>query len=477
MAWSNGVYSRLYSWVTDRDNAVKVRADRMDGEFDELVTALNALTSGGVSHIAAMKGYSGTVLLPGYSFDGDLNSGFYRIGADNVGIAVNGTKIVDVDTVGVEVAGTLDASKGADVASAATLDLDTATGMFPDITGTTTVTAVTLSAGKRRLGVARGALQFTASASLVVNGSATTNYTTTAGDLLFFEGYASSVVRVWTVSGGSSEATWQNATQPINLSIAVSVAANALTIAAKGHDGNDPSSSNKVYVPFRSGTANSGDTEVLTLTAAASLTVSSGSTLGTSNGVAATLLVVAFNDGGTFRLGVINPTTLPVKDGIASSTAEGGAGAADTANTIYTGAAVTSKAMRVLCAITITEATAGTWASAPTTVQVGNDASIALQQQAGQLMAWLNYNGVTNTIRGSGNISSVTDNGAGDYTLNFTTPMPDANYSAVGAVGNIGSSARILSLTTAFSAASLRIGAFATTTFSDMDNISVAVFR
>ena len=36
-----------------------------------------------------------------------------------------------------------------------------------------------------------------------------------------------------------------------------------------------------------------------------------------------------------------------------------------------------------------------------------------------------------NTIRASGNVSSITDNGVGDYTVNFTTAMPDANYSGV----------------------------------------------
>jgi hypothetical protein len=45
--------------------------------------------------------------------------------------------------------------------------------------------------------------------------------------------------------------------------------------------------------------------------------------------------------------------------------------------------------------------------------------------------AWVNFNGSTNTIRGSGNVTSVTKTGTGDYTLNFTTAMPDANYSAV----------------------------------------------
>jgi hypothetical protein len=44
--------------------------------------------------------------------------------------------------------------------------------------------------------------------------------------------------------------------------------------------------------------------------------------------------------------------------------------------------------------------------------------------------AWVNFNGTgTVAIRASGNVSSITDNGTGDYTINFTTAMPDANYS------------------------------------------------
>lgn len=43
--------------------------------------------------------------------------------------------------------------------------------------------------------------------------------------------------------------------------------------------------------------------------------------------------------------------------------------------------------------------------------------------------AWVNFNGTgTPSIRASGNVSSITDNGVGDYTINFTTAMPDANY-------------------------------------------------
>jgi len=44
--------------------------------------------------------------------------------------------------------------------------------------------------------------------------------------------------------------------------------------------------------------------------------------------------------------------------------------------------------------------------------------------------AWVNFNGTsTIAIRASGNVSSITDNGTGDYTVNLTSAMPDANYS------------------------------------------------
>ena len=47
--------------------------------------------------------------------------------------------------------------------------------------------------------------------------------------------------------------------------------------------------------------------------------------------------------------------------------------------------------------------------------------------------AWVNFNGTgTVAIRGGGNVSSVTDNGVGDYTVNFTTAMQDANYAMSG---------------------------------------------
>jgi hypothetical protein len=50
----------------------------------------------------------------------------------------------------------------------------------------------------------------------------------------------------------------------------------------------------------------------------------------------------------------------------------------------------------------------------------------------GSAKAWVNFDGTgTVSIRGSYNVSSITDNGTGDYTINFTNALPDANASAV----------------------------------------------
>ena len=54
----------------------------------------------------------------------------------------------------------------------------------------------------------------------------------------------------------------------------------------------------------------------------------------------------------------------------------------------------------------------------------------------GAAKAWVNFNGTgTVAIRAAFNVSSITDNGTGDYTVNFTTAMPDANYAITTSIG------------------------------------------
>jgi hypothetical protein len=94
--------------------------------------------------------------------------------------------------------------------------------------------------------------------------------------------------------------------------------------------------------------------------------------------------------------------------------------------------------------------------------------------------AWVNFNGTgTVAIRASGNVSSITDNGgSGDYTVNFTTAMPDANSGALVSAEFTGSgftptSSNIISISTT----SVRV--FITQGPSGLDRsiVNVAVFR
>ena len=65
-------------------------------------------------------------------------------------------------------------------------------------------------------------------------------------------------------------------------------------------------------------------------------------------------------------------------------------------------------------------------ANAVTTAKLGS------AEASGLCKAWVNFNGTsTVAIRASYNVSSITDNGTGDYTVNFTTAMADANSSVV----------------------------------------------
>lgn len=83
---------------------------------------------------------------------------------------------------------------GADVASATTTNLETATGDLIDVTGTTTITAITLSEGHERTVRFAGILTLTNGASLILPGG--TNIITAAGDYAVFRGYAAGVVRL-----------------------------------------------------------------------------------------------------------------------------------------------------------------------------------------------------------------------------------------------------------------------------------------
>lgn len=147
-----------------------------------------------------------------------------------------------------------------------------------------------------------------------------------------------------------------------NCSITTSVGSNALTIALKDAAGSDPSGGSPCKIGFRNVTAATGTYAIVSTTAATSLVVSSGSTLGCTSAVECVLYIYAINNAGTVILGVTNG--LADEGTILATTAEGGAGAADNKSVMYASSAVT-KAVRLIGRIRATEATAGTWATTP----------------------------------------------------------------------------------------------------------------
>lgn len=102
--------------------------------------------------------------------------------------------------------------------------------------------------------------------------------------------------------------------------------------------------------------------------------------------------------------------------------------------------------------------------------------------------AWVNFDGTKDTtgavstantnrlIRASGNVASVLRNGTGDYTITFTTAMPDANYAPAGICGSYGSSPKIVERDRASNFVRVMIGPYSGG-FIDSDQVSVTIFR
>lgn len=113
----------------------------------------------------------------------------------------------------------------------------------------------------------------------------------------------------------------------------------------------------------------------------------------------------------------------------------------------------------------------GSTANTPPVFKDGNGTTIGTLCRA-----WVNFNGTgTVAIRASFNVSSITDNGTGDYTVNFTNAMPDANYAVniqTGSPGGYGA------LATTLATSSIRVGCWGTVgSFLDSATVAVSVFR
>lgn len=207
-----------------------------------------------------------------------------------------------------------------------------------------------------------------------------------------------------------------SAAQDMIMPIAASVSANALTVSLPPE-----------ALVFRSTTLTSGASTAVQTNATISLTVPSGATLGTINGIASRLVVLAIYTGTAVELAIVNlagGNQLDETNLISTTAIDANS---DSANVIYSTTARTNVPYRVMGFVDSTQATAGTWATAPSLVQgVGGTTQNGLLYPA---RAWVNFNGTgTVAIRAAYNVSSITDVALGRYDVNFATPMADGNY-------------------------------------------------
>ena len=164
--------------------------------------------------------------------------------------------------------------------------------------------------------------------------------------------------------------------------ITASVAANALTLTL-----------NPTVLDFRSATLTSGTVNSRSVPAAISVVVPDTALLGTVNATAARLVLLAIDNAGTVELAVINIAGGVALDetGVISTTSIGTG--ADSAGVAYSTTGRSNVAYRVVGFVDITEATAGTWATAPSTIQGAGGQALAALSSLGYGQTWQNVGG------------------------------------------------------------------------------------
>jgi hypothetical protein len=165
---------------------------------------------------------------------------------------------------------------------------------------------------------------------------------------------------------------------PVNLQLNAFVISNQLSINIVGNNGSTASTINPILIPFRDTTLANGDPVIVSVQSALSFTIGSGQTMGCASGAMCRLWVVAINNAGSVALCAFNanqlathgPIIAPINEGLLQTSQSGTSGGTGAHAYYCNVSAVTNAAIRILGYIEINEATAGTWASGPTFVQL-----------------------------------------------------------------------------------------------------------
>lgn len=197
-----------------------------------------------------------------------------------------------------------------------------------------------------------------------------------------------------------------------NLTLTTAVGASALTIAVKTQAGGNASATDIIYVGMRSSTLTLGTFNRRSITGALNLVVSSGSTLGQVSAMAARIFVYLIDNAGTLELAVSLKRFNDAE--LVSTTAEGGAGNADSATVMYSTTARSNVPCRLIGFIDNTQTTAGTWASAGTQIQI-----LPFKERAPGEFVYSSY-----YVGSISNFWQRTSASYGDFTMTGTVAAP-----------------------------------------------------
>jgi hypothetical protein len=197
-----------------------------------------------------------------------------------------------------------------------------------------------------------------------------------------------SQLAAYSINANNTNATANQATVPLqnlypqSFQIGGTVATNALTATLQ-----------PTPITFRSATASSGVINNRMVATALSLTVPSGATLGTINAIQSRLVLLAIDNSGTVELAIVNISggnQLDETNLISTTAISAGSTAA---NVIYSTTARTSVPYRVVGFIESTQATAGTWATSPSTIQGAGGQAVTTMGSIGYSQTWQNVVG------------------------------------------------------------------------------------
>jgi hypothetical protein len=354
--------------------------------------AVNGLTSvTGTNTITAIS--SGiTVLAAGQMFSGvaaNTNTGATTININSLGavsITNNGNALVGGELIATipfllyfdgtkcHLMGGTQYIQSANIACAATLNLSrgTITGDYLHVTtGVNTVTAITMQKGEEVTVVWDVAAILTNGASLILPGAA--NIQLSVGDVTVFRGEASGVVRLISYTSVLGTPLIADQIQPIT----ASVGSNAMTVTL-----------NNTSLEFRNGSLTSGAVSQFKITTPISVVIPSSATLGTVNAILSRIAVIAMNNSGTIELAVVNTAGGVNLDETTLISTTAISAAATSATVVYSTSSRGSLSFRIVGYIESTQATAGTWATAPSLIQGAGGLSVSGWNSLGNGQNW-----------------------------------------------------------------------------------------